>query len=108
LTRQTERYTIPLSQEGLGMAARPIRFMRMRKPNAPSPYPGPGASLEDYELMTPDELGEFMKISKTSVYRLVESRILPAYRIGGVLRFRKQDVIAYLESKKTDAVNWHL
>jgi len=49
-----------------------------------------------------------MKVSKTTVYRLVESRILPFYRIGGSLRFRKQDVIAYLESKRTDAVNWHL
>ncbi len=82
--------------------------MRVRKPTTPSPYQESGKNFGDYQFMTPDELSAFMKISKTTVYRFVESRILPFYRVSGSLRFRKQDVIAYLESKKTNAINWHL
>ncbi len=82
--------------------------MRLRKPRTPSPYSGPGKSIEDYDFMTVDELAAFMKVSKTTVYRIVESHIMPVYRLGGSLRFRKQDIIAYIESQKTDAMNWHL
>ncbi len=73
----------------------------------PSPF-SEAKEMKDYEFLTPDELAAFMKLSKSTVYRLVESRVLPFYRLGGSLRFRKQDVIAYIESKKTQAQNWHL
>ena len=58
--------------------------------------------------MTPDDLAAFMRVSKATIYRIVESRIIPVYRFGGGLRFRKQDVIAYIENQKTEAMNWHL
>jgi len=48
-----------------------MRFMRFNKPQNQSPYPGPGTSFEDYDFMTADELAAFMKVSKTTVYRIV-------------------------------------
>lgn len=81
---------------------------RAGKPLNPYPYPDPGDDLANYQLMTPEEVAKLMRISKTGVYRLVESRVVPFYRVGGVLRFRKQDLIAYLKSKRTNATNWHL
>ena len=52
------------------------------------------------KLLTPDELADALRISKVSVYRLVEKRLLPFYRVRGSLRFEEKDVIAYLERKR--------
>lgn len=50
------------------------------------------------ELLTPQETSEVLKVSITTVYRLVERRELPVYRVGRALRFSKQDVADYLAS----------
>jgi len=47
-------------------------------------------------LMTPDELANFLRISKSSIYRLVDERKLPFCKVGGSLRFRKIDIDGYL------------
>ena len=46
---------------------------------------------------TPDELAEYIAISRATVYRLVAKRQLPFRKIGGVLRFKKEDIERYLE-----------
>jgi excisionase family DNA binding protein len=48
-------------------------------------------------LITPNELTEFLRISKSSLYRLVDGRIIPFCKVGGVLRFRKSDIEDYIE-----------
>jgi len=48
-------------------------------------------------LITPDELADFLKISKSSIYRLVDERKLPFCKVGGSLRFRKNDIDKYLD-----------
>lgn len=47
-------------------------------------------------FLTPDELAELLRISKVGVYRLVEKREIPFYRVRGCLRFAKKDVLAFL------------
>ena len=53
-------------------------------------------------LLTIDEVAEFLRISKTSVYRLVERRDLPFCRVGRTLRFRREDLEAYLRACRVD------
>lgn len=48
-------------------------------------------------LITPKELSELFKISLASIYRLVDKRALPFYKIGGNLRFSKNDIERYLK-----------
>jgi excisionase family DNA binding protein len=48
-------------------------------------------------LITPDELANFLKISKSSIYRLVEERKLPFHKVGGSLRFKKEVIDKYLD-----------
>ena len=55
-------------------------------------------------LLTPDDLASFLSISKTGVYRLVEKRQIPFFRIGGSLRFGKKDVLSYLQGKRIESV----
>jgi excisionase family DNA binding protein len=55
-------------------------------------------------LLTPDDLAQFLSISKTGVYRLVEKRRIPFFRIGGSLRFEKKDVLSYLQGNRVESV----
>jgi excisionase family DNA binding protein len=55
-------------------------------------------------FFTPDELAEFLAISKVTVYRLVGKRQLPFHKIGGVLRFKKEDIERYLESGRVEPI----
>ncbi len=56
------------------------------------------------DLLTPGELAEILKISKTSVYRLVEKRAIPFCKIGGLLRFSFPDVSEYVSDSKIEPV----
>jgi len=56
-------------------------------------------------LITPDELSKLLNISKPSVYRLVEKRILPFYSVGGSLRFSLIDIEAYLSNVRVESID---
>jgi excisionase family DNA binding protein len=47
-------------------------------------------------LMTPDEAAVFLRLSKSTLYRLVERRSLRFFRVSGVLRFDRRDVEAFV------------
>ena len=56
------------------------------------------------KLLTPDELAEFLQISKTSVYRMIEKRLIPFFKVKGSLRFDKQDVLEYLQKNRIEPI----
>ena len=64
-------------------------------PADPNPIP---------KLITPDELARLLRISKAGVYRLVEKRIMPFYKVKGSLRFDQKDVIDYLQGTRIGPV----
>jgi len=49
---------------------------------------------------TPDEVAEYLHISKTTVYRLVNKGDLPAHKVSGMLRFRKDEIESYWEATR--------
>ena len=55
-------------------------------------------------FFTPDELAEFLSISKPTIYRLAGRRVLPFHKIGGVLRFKKEDIEQYLDDGRIGPV----
>lgn len=55
-------------------------------------------------VFTPDELAEYLAISKATVYRLVNKRRLPFNKVGGVLRFKKDDVEKYLKTGRVEPI----
>jgi excisionase family DNA binding protein len=52
--------------------------------------------------MTRDEVAALLRISKSSVYRLVERRAIRFYRVRGVLRFDQRDIEAFLKQGCTE------
>ncbi len=57
------------------------------------------------QLLTVEELGAHLKISKSSVYRMIERRLIPFFKIRSGLRFDMADVEKYLLSCRTEAMN---
>ena len=55
-------------------------------------------------FLTPDDLAEFLAISKTTIYRLVAKRQLPFHKLGGSLRFRKDEIEKFLENGRIEPI----
>lgn len=47
-------------------------------------------------MITLPELAELLSVSQTTVYRMTEGREIRYYKIKGSIRFRKEDVLAYM------------
>lgn len=54
-------------------------------------------------LLTIEEVAEILRVSKTSVYRLVERCELPFCRVGRTLRFTRKDLESYLAARRVGA-----
>jgi len=65
---------------------------------------GSNAKNKIKACFTPDELAEYLAISKATVYRLVNKRELPCSKIGGMLRFSIKDIERYLETKRIEPI----
>ncbi|HEX5690081.1 MAG TPA: helix-turn-helix domain-containing protein [Roseiflexaceae bacterium] len=51
-------------------------------------------------LLTIDELPSHLRGSPSTVRRLVKDGAQPAYRIGGRLRFKRHEVMAYVDAQR--------
>ncbi len=60
----------------------------MTAPDAVSPIP---------HLLRPAEVAAVLRISRSSVQRLVESGALPSLRFGGIVRIRESDLVRFVE-----------
>jgi len=58
--------------------------------------------LSSKKFLSPKELTEILNISLPTVYRLIEMRKFPAYKVGKSLRVLKDDLVAFLDSQKLD------
>ena len=52
------------------------------------------------QLLTLQEVAEYLKVSAKTVRRLVDRRGLPHIRFGRVLRFDRGDLFRWLEARK--------
>lgn len=56
------------------------------------------------QLLTTEQVADRLQLSVRHLYRLCRERKLPFIRVGHSLRFRAQDVDAWIESKIVKAV----
>ncbi len=59
--------------------------------------------FREAQFSTVNEVAQLMRVSKMTVYRLINQGDLPAVRIGRGFRIREEDVHRYLESRYTEA-----
>jgi len=55
------------------------------------------ASSLDDELMTTRDVMAFLNFSRTKIWELVQHEQLPAFKLGGDYRYRRSEVIQWLE-----------
>lgn len=67
---------------------------------------GLNAHNQSKAFFTPEELADFLAVSKATVYRLVNKRQLPFHKIGGVLRFKRTDIERYLETARIEPMRF--
>jgi excisionase family DNA binding protein len=51
-------------------------------------------------MLTIDEVRSRLRVSASTIRRLVRDAKLPAYRVGGQLRFKATEVAAYIEEQR--------
>ena len=55
------------------------------------------------ETLTPNELSKILKLHPFTVTRLAREGKLPAFKVGGVWRFRKDEFERWIEGRTTSA-----
>jgi excisionase family DNA binding protein len=53
----------------------------------------------DEALLTPEELAEYLKCSRTYAYQLLARGEIPSLKLGKLRRLRRQDADHYIEMK---------
>jgi len=61
-------------------------------------------ALIENNLITPDEVASILRMSKSSIYRIIEKREIPFYKISGSLRFKKSDIENYINNSLINAI----
>lgn len=48
--------------------------------------------------MTLEEVAQYLKVSKDSIYRLAQKGKMPAYKIGNLWRFKKEEIDEWMKN----------
>jgi excisionase family DNA binding protein len=57
------------------------------------------------ELLTIPEVARLLKISVSGVRRLQQQRHIPFIKIGGSVRFAKNDIMSYLKKNRVESID---
>ncbi len=52
------------------------------------------------EILTFDETRKYLKVSRSTLYRLVQSHAIPASKVGRAWRFREERLVSWLEKQE--------
>lgn len=59
--------------------------------------PAPAVGISANDFMTTKELMDYLQISRTKVWDLVNNQGLPAFKLGGDYRYRRAEIDAWME-----------
>jgi len=57
------------------------------------------------EFLSPKELSKYLKVSKPWPYQMARRGLLPYYKLGKVIRFRREDIEDFLERSRVERKN---
>lgn len=57
---------------------------------------------QDDEIFTLDEVAAYLKVGKRTVYRLAASKKIPAFKVGGAWRFKRQDIDRWIAAQSQE------
>ncbi|MDI3400247.1 helix-turn-helix domain-containing protein [Pseudomonas sp. V88_4] len=54
------------------------------------------------EILTLDEVADYLKAGKRTIYRLAQKGEIPAFKFGGTWRFRRQELDVWIAERIKD------
>lgn len=79
----------------------PAQPAKARPKATPAPVPRPRGRPKT-RLSTIDEIADYLYVSRSTIYRLIDSQQLPCLRVGHVLRFDLPAVLRWAQSAEGD------
>jgi excisionase family DNA binding protein len=68
--------------------------------NVPKDIDDAGESFEDTQWLGTTEAARYLGVVPRTLYRMIDEGQVPAYKMGRVIRVRRADVDAFLESTR--------
>jgi excisionase family DNA binding protein len=59
------------------------------------------SSPADNAIMTIGEVADYLKVTERTIYRLAGAKQIPAFKVGGSLRFSKADIDGWISRQST-------
>ncbi len=64
-----------------------------------------GGPMQDIELLTPQDVAKILKVAKVTPYQWARRGILPHYKLEGVIRFKLEDIKAFVNERRVEKKN---
>jgi excisionase family DNA binding protein len=64
-----------------------------------------GTGFMQDEILTLPEVAQLLKVAEKTVYTMAQRRELPAFKVGGQWRFKREDIDQWIERQKSLARN---
>ena len=58
----------------------------------------------DTEFLTAEEVAEYLRLPLSTVYKLVQDKRLPGFKVGKHWRFRREAILEWIKQKEEDAM----
>ena len=58
----------------------------------------------DSEFLTAEEVAEYLRVPLSTVYKFVQDKQLPGFKVGKHWRFRKETIIQWAKDQEKDAL----
>ena len=55
------------------------------------------------EILTLKEVAAYLKLAEKTAYKLAAEGKLPGFKVGGSWRFKREDVLTWIEEQKRNA-----
>jgi excisionase family DNA binding protein len=84
-----------------------LKFHRAHQPALKPELSSPGMEVGEEDgrmteqLLTTDQLAEYLNVDKFTVYRLISQKEIPAIKVGNQWRFKKRLIEAWLSQHST-------
>ncbi len=59
----------------------------------------------DSEFLTAEEVAEFLRLPLSTVYKLVQDKKLPGFKVGKHWRFRRETLLEWIKERENKIIN---
>jgi excisionase family DNA binding protein len=57
------------------------------------------------EFLNIDQLSDYLNLRKSTLYKMAENKDIPFFRFGRIIRFKKQEIDAWIEDHKEEVID---